>query len=163
MTDEQYLSAIKRHWRKLNEYAIWYSSGDRQEAEELFQDTMLKMWELRGRYNSAKGSVKTWGVTIMRSAAHTRRSYSGAQMRTGIENQADLIHLEAPPFPEDALLSVISLEAAVRGLPAKLRAVIDLMSQDLTCREIGAVLGLTPQAVYQRMRKIIDKVGKQCL
>jgi RNA polymerase sigma-70 factor, ECF subfamily len=43
--------------------------GDRALAEELVQTVMTRLWRNAGRYEPARGSVRTWVFTIARSTA----------------------------------------------------------------------------------------------
>ena len=67
----------------------------------------------------------------------------------------------ATPTPEDLLLrgeESSLIDRALAALPVKYREVAVLRFQEMTYKEIGAVLGLSVEAVESRMRRAIVKL-----
>ncbi len=78
---EAFASLYDRHGRAA--YSLAYRMmGEKQAAEDLTQDSFLKVWRSAGGYRSDRGSVRTWilsivhnrGIDQLRSLASRRRT-----------------------------------------------------------------------------------------
>src|SRR5215218_1866480 len=47
--------------------------GDREAAKEVAQETFIRAWRHAGAYDSTRGRVATWLLTIARNLAHDAR------------------------------------------------------------------------------------------
>lgn len=69
---------------------IFHILKDHAEAEDVLQETFVKMWRNAARYDADRGSVSTWSVMIARhkaiDKARSRRRYSLATLAAGVEN-----------------------------------------------------------------------------
>lgn len=121
--------------------------GDRQLAEDAFQETFLKAWKHLPSFRG-NSSPKTW---LTRIALNTCRS----MLRTGwlrllrktqdIESLLDLSGPEDPPS--------LDLTREVCSLPGKYREVILLYYyENLNTREIAELLHLPANTVSTRLR-----------
>jgi RNA polymerase sigma-70 factor, ECF subfamily len=71
---EAFAALYHRHSRAAFSLA-YRMMGDRQAAEDLAQDALLKVWRGAGSYRAERGSVRTWNLSIV----HNRRT---DQLRT---------------------------------------------------------------------------------
>ena len=132
--------------------------GDRQLAEDAFQETFVKAWKSLPGFRGDSGE-KTW---LCRIAVNTCRDV----LRTGwwrmwkksapIDALADLTdadHIPTEPSPvRDAVLS----------LPGKYREVIVLYyNQNLNAREIAELLHLSVNSVTTRLRRARALLAKE--
>lgn len=131
--------------------AIWFGLrllGDRGMAEEMVQETFVRLWRSAPRYDPAKGSVKTFVFTIARrvSVDLLRRSAS-RPLASGGEP------LEAEPADGDFDALVLSLDVrdAIETLPEKHRTVLELMlDEDLSQQDMAERLGISLGTVKTR-------------
>jgi RNA polymerase sigma-70 factor (ECF subfamily) len=102
--------------------------GDRHLAEELVQETFTRLWRGAAAYDPAKGTVRTYVLTI------ARRTAIGLWRRPSSRPIAPAPFLEAgaeDPF-EDVLLGV-TVRDALGALSAEHREVLDLcVDRDMT-------------------------------
>ena len=153
--------------------------GSFHEAEDLVQETMLRAWKARERYDPARASVRTWLYRIATNACLT--AHEGRRRRplpSGLGMPSDdpaaplVPALDVPwlgPIP-DARFDVelradlrLAWVAAVQVLPARQRAVLVLREVlAFTAAEVAEQLGTTAAAVnsaLQRARAALAEVG----
>jgi RNA polymerase sigma-70 factor (ECF subfamily) len=112
-------------------------TGDSGMAEELVQETFLRLWRGAQRFDPERGSVRTYIFTIARRAAVDllRRSAS-RPLPTGHAADRQLDLLEGEAF--DALVLGLDVREAVSALSSKHREVLELMvDEDLGQAEIA--------------------------
>ena len=120
--------------------------GDRGMAEELVQDTFVRLWRSAGRFDPERGSVRTFTFTLARRAAVDllRRSASRP-----LPSQDDIELMDDDSF--DALLLSLDVRDAVEALSAKHRDVIELvLDEDLGQSEIADRLRIPVGTVKTR-------------
>ena len=151
--------------------------GSFHEAEDLVQETMLRAWRARDRYDPARASVRTWLYRIATNACLTalagraRRPLPSGLGAPSDEPGAPLTPaLDVPwlqPFP-DARFDVrtdvrLALVAAAQALPPRQRAVLVLRDVlEFSAAEVAAQLDTTTAAVnsaLQRARTALAGVG----
>lgn len=122
--------------------------GDRQLAEDAFQETFVKAWRRQDTFRG-ESSIKTW---LSRIAVNTcrdmlRRGWFRLMKRS--EPIESLFALAAPQ--EEARADV---RDAVLALPGKYREVIVLYyDQEMTLKEIAETTGMTVNSVSTRLRR----------
>ncbi|MET7737506.1 sigma-70 family RNA polymerase sigma factor [Streptomyces sp. NPDC005402] len=153
--------------------------GSYHEAEDLVQETMLRAWKARDRYDPARASVRTWlyriatNVSLTALEGRARRPLpSGLGAPSDDPGKPLTPAMDIPwlqPFP-DARLDVevradmrLALVAAMQVLPPRQRAVLVLREVlEFTAAEVADQLGTTTAAVnsaLQRARAALAEVG----
>ncbi len=135
--------------------------GERGSAEDVVQEAFLNVWRQGATYDTRRGTVRTWLLTIV----HHRAIDQMRSMRS--KAGADTVIDDALPLPakEDTWTEVIqSLEherirLAMATLPPEQRQVVDLAYYGgFTHTEIAQRVGIPLGTVKGRMRLALDKL-----
>lgn len=152
MTAPAFETLLDRHQREIMSY-ILRSLGDRDLAQDIFQETFLRAFRAYGRLPT-EANHRAWLYKIASNAchdAHRQRARSPLPLD------------ESVPAPDrlDSSTHVLAQEVAafVRSLPARQRQSVLLRKfQGMDYDEIAAVLGCSAEAaranVYQGLRKV---------
>ncbi|MFJ9752829.1 sigma-70 family RNA polymerase sigma factor [Streptomyces chartreusis] len=71
----------REHASSLMAYILYRFTADRQQAEDVVQETMLRAWKNRSRLHSIDGSIRPWLCTVARNIAIDRhRSRSAKEL-----------------------------------------------------------------------------------
>lgn len=146
-----YAELYDRYARNL--YAVIFEIVQSEtEAENLLQDTFVKIWRNIGRYDASKGRLYTWLLVVARRLAlDFRRSLFFSQKQT-IQTAETAVYVESPA-PEMQRLDHIGLDAAISRLDPPLKQVIDLQYfQGYTQQEVADETGLPLGTVKSRTR-----------
>lgn len=125
-------------------------------AEDLLQDTFVKIWKNINSYDEVKGSFYTWMLNIARftSIDHLRTKQYRNQLITGPEEV-----LEYEPNANKSIPNMehLGLRASVHKMELKYRQVIDIIYfYGYTYEETAEILDIPVGTVKTRARKAIQ-------
>ena len=134
-----------------------YLTRDRSLAEDLTADTFEKALKLWRRFDSSRGSARTWLCQIARTTAldwfRAEERRRRREERAAVPDRLDAGFVEG--------LSA-ELEAALRELSAGEREVIALrVLLELDNDEAARVLGISPTAVSTRLSRALKKLEEK--
>ena len=137
--------------------------GDRQLAEDVTQEAFFSMWRSPASFDSARGSVRSWSLGVVRNRAiDALRRSSGNAPKLDLDDE---VALESRSAPERTDAEAIRRETArqVRGalgtLPEEQSRVIELAYfGGFSHSEIAEMLGMPLGTVKGRMRLGLEKV-----
>lgn len=157
---------MRRHLQPIYRF-ILRLSGDAAVAQDLAQETFIKVWKNLKKFNPAK-SFKVWLFTIAKNTTFDwfkkRRAlpFSALEDDEGsgpLENLAD-----QTPLPDELFQNSetqIALTAALNDLPAKPKAVVLLHQiEDMTFQEIADALDEPLNTVKSRYLRAIIALRK---
>jgi RNA polymerase sigma-70 factor (ECF subfamily) len=143
-------------------YSLAYRMmGERQAAEDLVQESFLKMWRAAGSYRVERASVRTWVLSIVRNRGIDHLRSSASRRRT-----QDKVEAQTPASqPSEAFGEAWrnsqgeQVREALRGLPQEQLKVLELAYfSGYTHTEIAGLLDLPLGTVKGRMRLGLKKV-----
>ena len=169
---------LEAHRAELTAYC-YRMLGSVHDAEDQVQETLLRAWKARDRYDPAQASLRTWLYRIATNVCLTALQSRGRRpLPSGLgapsrDTEAPLRPaLDVPwlePFPEarfdaDARADLrLAWVAAVQGLPARQRAVLVLRDVlEFSAAEVAQQLGTTVAGVnsaLQRARVAVQDLG----
>lgn len=160
--DRQAFIALFKHFAPLLKGFLLKSGGLEQEtAEELVQETMLKVWNKAPGYSSAQASASTWIYTIARN---TRIDWYRKQSRENPTrlNADDIYDEQDAP---SALSSIVQLRnrtnihEELKNLPPEQSEVLQLMYfKGKSGSEVAAELRLPLGTVKSRIRLALNRM-----
>jgi RNA polymerase sigma-70 factor (ECF subfamily) len=138
-------------------------TGDEQDAEDLAQETFLKVWRSAGSYRTQRGSVRTWMLSVVRNQSIDRLRSQASRRRTQEKAEA-----EAPRSQPSEVFAETwrkyrrdRVREALQVLPHTQHKVLALAHfSDLTNAEIAERLCLPLGTVKGRMRLGLKKLRK---
>jgi RNA polymerase sigma-70 factor (ECF subfamily) len=157
---EAFAGLYDRHGRSA--YSLAYRMmGDRQAAEDLVQDSFIKLWRSAASYRAERGSVRTWilsithnrGIDHIRSTASRRRTQDRVEMTTETTQPSEA-------FSETWRNSQRSqVQQALKTLPDEQLKILELAYfSGYTHAEIAEMLDLPLGTVKGRMRLGMKKI-----
>lgn len=137
--------------------------GERAAAEDVTQEAFISIWRSGARFDRARGSVRSWTLSIVRNRAiDALRSRAGKAPKLAFDDDAILEQRPSDDLTEDEALrheTAEELRGAVGALPSEQSKVIELayfggFSQSEIARMLNVPLG----TVKGRMRLGLEKI-----
>lgn len=159
------LTELHGMWSPVLLGAAFKALGDRHEAEEVVQDTFVRLWHRSSDYDPVQSPPFAWAFAVMRGYCIDRLRYRHRGKRNS--SQVVPIHLHAPAEPSEDT-QVMALDDWRR-----VRAALDLLRDDernclelavfleYTQSEISEHLGTPLGTVKNRLRRALEKVRNQ--
>ena len=138
-----------RYSRAIYSFAL-HIVGEQAEAEDVVQDVFSQAWAQAPRYESSRGAVAAWLLTMTRSRAIDRLRSRRARPDSVPADESQLRGLVDPAEPHDLGLftreQVKRVRSAMSRLPVMQRVVIDMayfegLSQSEIAERLGEPLG----------------------
>ncbi|MFZ1704691.1 MAG: RNA polymerase sigma factor [Saprospiraceae bacterium] len=124
-----------------------------EEAEEVLQNTFLKIWENIEKYDERKATIFTWMAQIARNTAIDKVRLKSYQNQSKI-NEIDDYHSEFSVPSEE---QNIDLQRLTQKLPDKYKILLDKMFlEGYTQQEISDLLDIPLGTVKTRLRDAIQ-------
>lgn len=139
--------------------------GDRREAEEVVQDTFVRMWHRSAEYDPHQSPPFVWAFAVLRGYCIDRLRFRHRGKRDS--SRVVPIHLHAPPEgSEDPQVMALDdwrrVRAALDQLAPDERSCLELaVFLEYTHSEISEHLGTPLGTVKNRLRRALDKVRNQ--
>ena len=148
--DARLLRALHdEHGGALLAYALRLTSGDRQRAEDLVQETLLRAWRHPDSVDPRRGSPRAWLFTTARNLAIDAWRRRGARASEVVTDD-----LPEPRQPNDeadrAVEAWLVAEALTRLSPAHREVIVECFYRGRSVAEAAARLGVPPGTVKSR-------------
>lgn len=138
--------------------------GDRHAAEDLVQDAFLSAWRNARAYSPARGSVRTWLLSILHNRGIDRLRTASAMTRR--QEALEQMEMQRPPAPDAAA------EGVERAMADTVRQELGTLPQEqvevltlayyggFTHQEISEILQVPLGTVKSRMRLGLDRLRR---
>jgi RNA polymerase sigma-70 factor, ECF subfamily len=137
--------------------------GERAAAEDVAQEAFVSIWRSGGRYDRARGSVRSWTLGIVRNRAiDLLRSRTSRTPQLGFDDESALEQRPSGDSTDEEALrreTALEVRGALDGLPGEQSKVIELAYfGGFSQSEIAAMLSLPLGTVKGRMRLGLEKI-----
>ncbi|MFF9687155.1 sigma-70 family RNA polymerase sigma factor [Streptomyces sp. NPDC014623] len=149
-TDERAIAQLQReHGPALFRFLLGLTFGDRQRAEDLLQETLVRAWQHPEAFDAPYDSMRPWLFTVARRLAiDARRS------RQARPPEVSDALLESTPAQDDTAASAVralDVREAVSTLSPEHRAVlVQIYFRGLSVGETAQALGIPAGTVKSR-------------
>jgi RNA polymerase sigma factor (sigma-70 family) len=143
------LALTQRMTPRIMGYAYRLLSGDRAEAEDVAQETMLRLWRVAPQWRQGEAKVATWAYRVATNLCTDRFRSRRRQGRVALDDAPDVAD---PAVSADTRLVEADRAAALQAALAQLsdrqrQAVVLRHIEGLSNPEIAEVMGLGVEAV----------------
>jgi RNA polymerase sigma-70 factor, ECF subfamily len=151
----------REHVGEVYGFLFRLAAGDRQAADDLFQETWLEAIDAIEQYDPARGQLRAWlfGIARRRAALFWRRRL-GRQQAAGDENWQHTA--DGSLLPDEAMQQLERGEAVQAALlllsEDRKRALIDKYVEGLSVEEIAASSGKSPKSVESLLSRARDEL-----
>ncbi len=143
------LALTRRVTPRVLAYAARLLSGDRTEAEDVAQETMLRLWRVAPEWRQGETKVTTWAYRVATNLCIDRQRARGRRRQMPLDEAPE--PADAAPGAEGRLIEagrMAALEAALADLPDRQRQAVVLRHlEGMTNPEIAAIMEIGVEAV----------------
>ncbi|MGK5553588.1 sigma-70 family RNA polymerase sigma factor [Actinomadura kijaniata] len=155
--DQRAIAALYAEYqRPLTAFALRLTRGDRQWAEDVVQETMIRAWRNADRLDRGAASLMPWLATVARRIVidHCR----ARDVRPPEVGEGPLENLPVADEMDALLRKVVVAEALDALSPAHRQALTETVLRDRTVNEaaesLGIPVGTVKSRVYYAMRAL---------
>ncbi len=148
--DDAIVAEMYRQYRvPLMSYVLRLTAGDRQHAEDVVQETLVRAWRQAGKLDLSEPSLMPWLVTVARRIViDDKRRRSVRPTETGDDM---LENASVADTTEDLLRKVVVTEALQSLSPAHREVLNETILRDRTVNEAAEALGIPVGTVKSRV------------
>ncbi|HKK77309.1 MAG TPA: sigma-70 family RNA polymerase sigma factor [Saprospiraceae bacterium] len=137
--------------------------GQEDLAQDVIQESYVKIWKNAGRYDATQGTLFTWMLNICRNTAIDKTRSAHFRHKKKVHVVDDNIN-DHRNFAYEQKTDHIGLDEEVNNLEEKYRTVIDLIYfRGFTQREVVEQLNIPLGTVKSRVRIALRELRKKFL
>ncbi len=137
---------------------------NREEAEDVVQETMLKVWSRREQWSKIE-SIEAFCMTICRHQALDRVKRMEFQQRTDMDTAPDVQDISYLSNPEEQAVQrdrIRLVRTLISQLPEKQRSCMQLRDiEGKSYRDIATIIGITEEQVKVNIFRARQKIKEQ--
>lgn len=159
---------IRRHIGSVYRF-LYRMANDAQTAEDLTQETFIKVWKHLPRFDPSK-TFKTWTFSIAKnSAIDYFRKKNPSLVKAESADAADPLESvpDAQPLPDELLErkeTAAYLDEALSALPPRTRSIVLMHeTEDMTFQEIADATGEPMNTVKSRYRRALATLKERLM
>lgn len=118
---------------------------DNSVAEDVLQESFVKIWKNAKKYDSKKGTFFTWMLNITRNTSIDKYRKLSKNRTTAIQNEDSDVY-NVPGMAQEMNINHIGLKDVLKGLPVEQKEIIEYLyfkgyTQAETSKELNLPLG----------------------
>lgn len=156
-SDEEIVAELYREYhRPLLAFVLRLTGGDRQWAEDVVQETMIRAWRSAHQLDENATSLLPWLATVARRIVIDDQRRKNARPQEA--GEGPLENMRVPDGLEDLLRSVVVSEALLALSPAHREVLNETFFRDRSVNEaakhLGIPVGTVKSRVYYALRAL---------
>lgn len=157
--DENALRALYDHYSAALYGVIFRIVNDKETAEDILQETFVKIWNNSAGYDSSRGRLYTWMLNIARNNAIDKTRSKNFKSEGQVRNIEDFVYSVEKQHNESIPTDHIGLKKLVEGLKPEQRQLIDLLYfNGYTQTEVADEFGIPLGTVKTRVKAAITRL-----
>ncbi len=142
--------------------------NSQEEAEDVLQNTFVKIWNNFASYEEAKGRLYTWMLNIARNMAIDSTRSKHEKIKTKIQSTSDTVYQKNNLVVDDTAHESIGLKTILNDLKEEQKIIIDLAyfegyTQEEISKKLNIPLGTVKTKVRQAILTLRDLTKKEFL
>lgn len=126
--------------------------NDAGEAEEVFQEAFVQIWEKAGKFNPKLGTASSWAAMLVRNKAIDRIRASQRRMRLAKETWVEFAIREENDGLDDGAVHQHETAKMIRG------ALLELPREQYRAIELAYFSGLTQNEISEKLREPLGTI-----
>jgi RNA polymerase sigma-70 factor (ECF subfamily) len=149
MADSEAMREVwQRHGAVLMKFALRLTRGDKQRAEDIVQETLVRAWRHPEVVGTGQQPIRSWLFTITRNVA-----IDMWRARSRTEETLDDEHdnLPDPAEPIEKVITAMDVRAALsRLIPEHRQVIVEMYLRDRSVAEVASLLRIPEGTVKSR-------------
>jgi RNA polymerase sigma-70 factor (ECF subfamily) len=142
--------------------------NSQEEAEDVLQNTFVKIWNNFASYEETKGRLYTWMLNIARNMAIDSTRSKHEKIKTKIQSTSDTVYQKNNLIVDDTAHESIGLNTILNTLKEEHKLIIDLAyfegyTQEEISKKLNLPLGTVKTKVRQAILTLRDLTKKEFL
>ena len=135
---------------------------DEETANDVLQETFVKIWNNIDKYDAGKGRIYTWMINIARNAAIDILRSKGEIMKGKIQNSEDAVNDVRKGMKTELATDTIGLRKIVANLRPEYEIIVSLAYfKGYTLDEISKTLDVPLGTIKTRMRSAMQQLKEE--
>lgn len=139
----------RQYWSPLMAFVLRLTAGDRQHAEDVAQETMLRAWRQGEQFDPAAASLMPWLATVARRIVIDEQRKKNARPPEAGEDRLE--KASVTDSTDDVLRSVIVADALRALSPSHRQVLSETILSDRTVNDAAEILGIPVGTVKSRV------------
>ena len=161
--DESALGMLYDHYSSALYGVILRIVIEKETAEDVLQESFIKIWNNATSYDESKGRLYTWLLNIARNSAIDKTRSKGFRANSTVQRIDDIVYQVDKQHHNSTPTDFIGLQKFVDGLKPEQKKLIDMLyfggyTQSEVAEELGIPLGTIKtrvKAALTRLREIL--------
>jgi len=157
MEKESYFNKIyKDHKDKIYRICCFYLQ-DQEDRNDLFQEVLANVWRGLDRFEG-RSKISTWiyRISVNTSMAFFKQQFKEIDKRNKYEQE--ISNDTTDSSHEDEQNKIDQLHLAISGLSKMEKAIVSLLLEELSHKEIAEIIGLSENNIRVKIHRIKSKL-----
>ena len=157
--DKQAINLVFTNYKNALFGVIVKIVGDESIAEDVLQDSLVKIWRFGPKFDPEKGRLFTWLINICRNTAIDKTRLKSFQSNQKIPNPSEVVGISPSTQSYEQKTDAIGLKEVIKQLDPKYQKLLDLVYfQGYTQQEISEEFNIPLGTVKTRVRSAIQQL-----